>query len=106
MQQVPSWAVTSEMLAEWGFPVRVTDKCVGSKVVVAEGMSFGQAKHAAWAAGFVRMAAIPEEVAEAGLAARAERMAEMKRVTQENVAFLRRSGLIVGPSEFAKGLAR
>jgi hypothetical protein len=98
MQQVPSWQVTADMLNAWGFPVRVTDKCVGTKIVVSEGMRFSVAVHAAWAAGHVRMAAIAEQVAQARHAAGRERIAEMRRQAQENLAFLRRHGSIVGPS--------
>lgn len=96
--QVLSWQVTSDQLAEWGFPVEKTDHCVGSKVIVSEGMSWGKAVHAAWAAGHVRIAVIPESVV-------AERRArffagheEMRRTAQENLEHLRRHGLIVGPS--------
>jgi hypothetical protein len=98
MEQVPSWQVTGEMLAEWGFPVQVTDKVVGTKVVVQEGMPSGKALHAAWAAGHVRMAAMPEHVRQAQMAAGRERIAEMRRMAQENLAFLRLHGTIVGPS--------
>jgi len=97
-EQIPSWAVTVDDLARWGFPVRKTDKVVGTKVVVAEGLPFGQALHAAWAAGHVRMAAIPEDIAEAARAAGRERIAEMQRLARENVAFLRKHNMIVGPS--------
>jgi hypothetical protein len=98
MEQVPSWQVTSEMLAAWGFPVQVTDKCVGTKVIVAEGMPFGKALHAAWAAGFVRIAVTPEWVVEEAHARFHEGIAEMRRTAQENLAFLRQHGSIVGPS--------
>ena len=54
--QVPSWAVTDEQLASWGFPVEVTEKIVGSKTVVRPGMTRQQAIHEAWGAGLVRIA--------------------------------------------------
>lgn len=103
VEQVPSWAVTSEMLASWGFPVEVTDKCVGTKFVVTEGMPWGRAVHAAWAAGFVRIAAMPEAVAESRRAAFHEGIREMRAAAVANLAFLREHGSIVGPSH-GKGL--
>lgn len=92
--QVPSWQVTEPMLAAWGFPVQTTDKCVGTKVVVAEGMPFREALHAAWAAGHVRMAAMPEAVADARHEAARTRLATTRREAQESLAFLRAHGLI------------
>jgi hypothetical protein len=97
-EQVPSWQVTKAMLEAWGFRVRVTDKCVGTTVVVSEGLPFGKALHAAWAAGHVRMAAMPDDVAETRHAAGRERIAEMRREAINNLAFLRRHGTIVGPT--------
>jgi hypothetical protein len=94
-EQVPSWQVTGEMLAAWGFPVQTTDKCVGMKMVVNEGMRAGAAVHAAWAAGHVRMAAKPEHVREAELASFHAGILEMRREAQESLAFLRRHGTIV-----------
>lgn len=101
MEQVLSWQVTSEMLEAWGFPLQRTDKCVGTKVVIAEGMTFGKALHAAWAAGHVRMAALPEAERERQLAEFHAGIAEMRREAQESLAFLRKHGLIVGPSHNA-----
>jgi hypothetical protein len=96
--QVPSWGVTEAMLVAWGFPVEKTDKVVGTKVVVRPGMTFHKAKHEAWAAGFVRMAAIPESEAERRRGTHRERLVEMRREANENLAFLRAHGSIVGPS--------
>lgn len=45
--------VTDEQLSAFGFPVEVTDKCVGSKVVVVKGDRRSVAVAKAWAAGFV-----------------------------------------------------
>lgn len=56
---VPSHAVTSEMLAAWGFPVERTDKIVGSKIIVQPGMRFHEARHAAWLAGHVTVRTLP-----------------------------------------------
>jgi hypothetical protein len=94
-EQVPSWQVTSEQLEAWGFPLRKTDKCVGSKVIISEGMSFGEAVHAAWAAGFVRIAAMPDHVREAQIAEFHAGLAENTRVAVETLAHLRKHGLIV-----------
>ena len=52
---VCSWTLTPEALTALGFPVKVTVSMVGSTVVVTEGMEFGAAKHAAWAAGVTRL---------------------------------------------------
>jgi hypothetical protein len=93
-EPVPSWQVTSSMLADWGFPVRSTDKCVGSTVVVSEGMRRNEAMHAAWAAGFVRIAAMPEEVRAAQLAEFHLGLAEMTRCAVETLAFLREHDMI------------
>jgi hypothetical protein len=60
-EPVPSFAVSSAMLAEWGFPVRKVEKSMGEVMVVAEGAKFGAALWAAWAAGFVRLASEPAE---------------------------------------------
>jgi hypothetical protein len=92
---VPSWQVTGEMLTAWGFPVQVTDKCVGSKVVVTEGTSRSEAMHAAWAAGFVRIASMPEEVRQAQLAEFHAGHEEMRLCAAETLAFLREHGTIV-----------
>jgi hypothetical protein len=97
-EQVPSWQVTASMLESWGFPVQTTDKVVGTKVIVKEGLPFGKALFAAWAAGHVRIAAMPDHVREAQMAAGRERIAEMRRAAVENLAFLRAHGTIVGPS--------
>lgn len=55
-------SVTDEQLAEMGFPVRKTDKVVGTLVVTRKGTSRHEAVWGAWAAGKVRMAvaAAPE----------------------------------------------
>lgn len=94
-EQVPSWAVTAAQLESWGFPLRKTDKCVGSKVVVQEGMTWREALHAAWAAGFVRIAAMPEHVREAQLREFHEGIEEMHREAVANLAFLREHGTII-----------
>lgn len=95
LEPVPSWAVTAEQLAFWGFPLRVTDKCVGSKVIVTEGMTPGQALHAAWAKGVVRIACLPERIRTKQLAAFHAGLAENQRVAAETLAHLRAHGLIV-----------
>ncbi len=59
-EQVPSWKVTHEMLEEWGFPVERLDHCVGSKVIIKDGMTFGKALNEAWKAGFVRQETDPQ----------------------------------------------
>jgi hypothetical protein len=46
----------------------------------------------------VRMAAMPDDVAETRHAAGRERIAEMRREALNNLAFLRRHGTIVGPT--------
>jgi hypothetical protein len=97
-EQVLSWQVTDTMLAAWGFPVERTDKVVGSKFVVQAGLPFGKALHAAWAAGFVRMAAIPEAVVTARIEAFHAGLLEMRQEANKNLAFLRAHGTIVGPS--------
>lgn len=97
-EQVLSWQVTSEMLAGWGFAVEETDTMMGTRIVLVEGISAGKALHAAWAAGFVRMAAMPEAVREAQLVAFREGLVEMNREANESLAFLRAHGSIVGPS--------
>lgn len=94
-EPVPSWQVTEAMLAEWGFPVRKTDKCVGSKIVVSEGLTFGRALHAAWAAGFVRITAMPEEVRQAQIAEFHAGIEEMRQCAVETIAFLREHNMIV-----------
>ncbi len=58
-ERVPSWAATDEQLAGFGFPVRKTDKIMGSVVVVREGMPRSRAVMAAWRAGFVRIESSP-----------------------------------------------
>lgn len=93
-EQVPSWQVTITMLESWGFPVEKRDKCVGMQMVERPGMPFGKALHAAWAAGFVRIAAIPEAVAAQGRAESRARMAEQHRCAEETVAALQAAGLI------------
>lgn len=49
--------VTDAELAAFGFPVEVTDKCVGSKVIVVKGDRRPVAVARAWAAGHVTFAA-------------------------------------------------
>jgi hypothetical protein len=46
------WAgeVTDEQLAEWGWPVEKTEKIMGTKVTVREGMRRNLAVHEAWGA--------------------------------------------------------
>jgi hypothetical protein len=57
--RVPSWAVTDEMLEAWGFPVKHTEKIMGTSVTVREGMDRRKAMDAAWKAGFVRIESDP-----------------------------------------------
>ena len=94
MSQVPSWMVTAAMLESWGFPVRVTDKCVGSQVTVSEGQPFGKALFAAWAAGHVRIAVTPEHVVEERRQAFHDGLAEMRREAQASLVMLQELGLI------------
>lgn len=46
---------TRETLTALGYPVRVVEKVVGSDVVLVEGSSFEDARHAAWADGAIRL---------------------------------------------------
>jgi hypothetical protein len=57
---VPSHAVTAEMLEAWGFTLAKRDHCVGM-LMLTKGMSFGEARHAAWVAGFTHIASHPTE---------------------------------------------
>lgn len=54
--KVPSFAVTNEQLAEWGFPVEVRGHIVGSSFIEQAGMRRADAVIAAWHAGHVRIA--------------------------------------------------
>ena len=96
-EQVASWQVTTHMLAAWGFPVLRTDKMMGTTFVVAEGVSFREALFAAWAAGHVRMAAIPEAVVAERRARILPGFEAQRAEATANLAFLRASGAIVGP---------
>ena len=51
---VPSCDVTPAMLVEWGFVLQTRDHCVGM-LMVTKGMSFGEARHAAWVAGLTHI---------------------------------------------------
>lgn len=46
---------TPDSLTALGFPVRVTEKCVGAVVTTRPGMTFEDARHAAWTAGVLRL---------------------------------------------------
>lgn len=94
-EPIPSWQVTEAMLTEWGFPVRKTDKCVGSKIVVSEGMTWSAAKHAAWAAGFTRIESMPDHVRAEIRAEKAAERVEQHRICLETIAFLREHNMIV-----------
>jgi len=99
---VPSWAVTTEQLASWGFPVRITDKICGTPVVMREGMSMSAAIFAAWCAGFVRMAGEPTDVREARQeAGRARREAVTADVGL--IGWFRETGRFRGPEWFREG---
>jgi hypothetical protein len=90
---VPSWQVTADMLNDWGFPVEVRDKCVGMAFVEKAGMPFGKALHAAWAAGFVRIAVTPESVVAERRAAFHARNAREPIIVAETVAALKAAGM-------------
>lgn len=96
-EQVPSWRVTVAMLAGWGFPVEKRDKCAGMGFVVSEGMTFGRALHAAWAAGHVRIAVTPESVVEERRAAFHARLAQERRTAVESLEFFRANGMLATP---------
>lgn len=97
-EQVPSWQVTTDMLDAWGFPVRRTEKVVGSQTITQRGMAFHEAKHAAWAAGFVRIESMPDAERARRRAAFHAGIEEMRQEAIRNLAHLRKHGLIVGPS--------
>lgn len=56
---VPSHAVTEAMLTGWGFNLRRREICVGMLMISRGGMSFSEARHAAWVAGFTHIASPP-----------------------------------------------
>lgn len=88
--RVRSDEVTAAQLAEWGFPVEVRGHCVGVAHVLVEGTSFGEALHAAWAAGFVEQrSADPAELAVVREAERACREAVAERERAESFAWAR-----------------
>lgn len=103
-EQVPSWAVTAEQLEAWGFQIEITGKCVGMHFIERPGMTFGRAVHAAWAAGFVRIAACPEEVREAQRAEAIARQVEGRVMAAQNLAFMIAAGRFQGPTEHSRAL--
>lgn len=88
-QRVPSWAVTADQLAAWGFPVERRGHCVGVQHILVEGQTFGQARHAAWAAGFVEQASLPDEVRAQQAADRAAAQVERDAHRAEALAWAR-----------------
>jgi hypothetical protein len=87
-EAVPSWAVSAEQLRAWGFPVREVVHSMGSEHVVREGVfSFSQARHAAWAAGFVEVRSMPAAERERRSAARLVAAAEQEVHRAESLAW-------------------
>jgi hypothetical protein len=70
--------VTDDQMVAWGIVTEKTDKVVGTKIIIRPGMHWGQAVHAAWCAGHVRICS-PEPAVRANRrmsdAARAESIA-------------------------------
>jgi hypothetical protein len=76
------------MLTAWGFPVRVTEKSMGEVMVVQEGASLSDARHAAWAAGFVDVRPVaPAAERERRSAARLVAAAEQEVRRAESLAW-------------------